>query len=780
MQFIIRPGVWLMRQIKLPVKLAALALMILVPFVSASGWYVWSKFQEVQVLDQQILAGQKLGELLRLVELLQLHRGQTNVFKSGKKETAGALQKTRADLLAHLDKMSKSHLALSPTLQSKVQAIQKSTLALIAKIDETKAPIVFKQHSDLVAEATKLVSKLANDARLAGLDDPVPANTAVVFSEHFAPWTESVGQLRGFGSALLTRKDASFDELVRIDTMKAFMDYRFDRFQNAMKLAQEQGFKPTEAWAKAIANQEKFQVPDGDPAAYFAAGTAVINAAQDLSKASLAQLNQGLAASGTKAQNQAAFAALIAIVGTSVLAYFLVVFYLSFIGSIKKLRQAMESASEGDLSQRLNLSGKDELALIGQDLERMCHFLSLMVAQIRSNASLVSSTGNELAESNERLSQRTIEQSTSITQSAATIHEISTTVKSNADRGMLMDQRSRDMLESANHGSELMRQAVKQMQEIDSSATQVNDIVNVIDALAFQTNILALNAAIEAARAGEAGRGFSVVAAEVRALAQQSAESSQAIRDLITQSSAQISDGVKTISTVAQMLNTFIGRAKSVADEVAHISQSTMEQSDALAQMTLAVGTLEEVTQQNAGMVEQAHGTTEQLQQRAVELRKAVSSIRLRQGTADEARSLAEKAQALARQQGVPLAGRVMMNPEEGFIDRDLYVFILGRDGRFLAHGGNPQWVGHDIREFFQQDGEARLQAYVDAAERGGAWVRHSAFEPVSKKLIPKNTYILPISNSAIVGCGVYDYLAAIEEAKSSQAKSTSELEQVG
>jgi signal transduction histidine kinase len=170
------------------------------------------------------------------------------------------------------------------------------------------------------------------------------------------------------------------------------------------------------------------------------------------------------------------------------------------------------------------------------------------------------------------------------------------------------------------------------------------------------------------------------------------------------------------------------------------------------------VGSLEEITHRNAAMVQDSQAATSQLQDRANKLRTSVVSIRLRQGTADEARALVERARDLARAEGLPAAARLFADPEGGFIDRDLYVFILDREGKFLAHGANRNWVGQVISSLYPEDGHTKLEAYIAAADKGGDWVQSMAFDPISNTKRPKLTYVMPVSGSALIACGVYDY----------------------
>ena len=299
------------------------------------------------------------------------------------------------------------------------------------------------------------------------------------------------------------------------------------------------------------------------------------------------------------------------------------------------------------------------------------------------------------------------------------------------------------------------------MEAIEASTKRMDEIVGVIDGLAFQTNILALNAAVEAARAGESGRGFAVVAAEVRSLAQRSAASAKEIRELIGTSSAQVASGVSQIRAAGQNITRIVDGVRSVAANMSQISTSSAEQSNSLAEITTAIRQLDEITQQNAAMVEQAVSQATALQERASVLANAVSVFKLQQGSADEARALVERALQLRRSAGSRDAFVRGVTPKEsGLFDRDMYVFVLDRGGQYLAFGGNPAKVGTRVQDVAGIDGNALMASIVEQASTAPGWVEYDIVNPLNGKVQTKMSYVVQVDD-VYVGCGVYKSLMA-------------------
>jgi methyl-accepting chemotaxis protein len=449
-----------------------------------------------------------------------------------------------------------------------------------------------------------------------------------------------------------------------------------------------------------------------------------------------------------------------ALSGVAIMAYLMLSFYVSFMSDFQQVLVSMEQTASGNLRAVLQVRGTDELAVITRLLDRMIGNLSAMVAEVRSNSALVAHAGRSLALGNRDLADRTEQQAANLEQTAASVQQLSSTVHLNAETAGNSDQQASKVRDVAEAGAQSMGRAVTSVEVIQKSAQQMNEIIGVIDSLAFQTNILALNAAVEAARAGEQGRGFAVVASEVRSLAQRSAASSKEIRQLIETSRMQVDASVAQIRTAGSSISEIVNGVRGVAENMSLISASSAEQSSGLTEISSAVGQLDQITQRNAQMVERAVVQANQLEHRAAHLSKAVSTFVLQQGTAEEAMHLVDRAMEHRQRSGREAFVRELTEPAKGFHDRDMYVFALDRQGVYRAFGGKPEKVGSRVQDIAGVDGQALLENIVTQAEMEPGWVEYDIANPVTGAIQGKMSYVVKVDD-LYVGCGVYKTVAA-------------------
>ncbi|WP_295751993.1 methyl-accepting chemotaxis protein [Undibacterium sp.] len=710
--------------------------------------------------------GVELSRQIMLVLIqTQKHRGLVNLKLSGQ-DTDASLKTLRSELNKSLNQLDTaielySEFALANPWKATADELRQLASGKIASNSADN----LAQHSRLIAQILSF-SNLNNETS-GLLFDPVASSYLLmdVAIQKIPVWIENLAILRGMGAGFIKSGNIDFSGkatlISRLDGLRnaiaaaTEMDAALKRAGETMSAEQQLALKASTDFAATVRKNLLGENIEGDASAYFAQASLAIEKTVLLQTHLQNRLNSILSeriSALTLQRNLTIFIMLAALFAT---AYLVFGFYRSFISAMADVGASALSVAKGDLTKQVHIDGKDELAQTGDALEKMNLNLSALVANVRTNSSMVSQLGQILAVGISDMAIRTEQQASSLEQTSASVEDLAATVKKNADSAKSADNLASNVRLIAESSGDIMHAAVESMQGIHTSANKMQEIVSMIDRIAFQTDILALNAAVEASHAGTHGLGFAVVANEVRALAQRTADAARQIRRLIDDAVSKVETGVEQINEVNLTLADIVSGIRNLASNTNSISTASADQSNGLAQISEAIRHLDEITQSNGKMAEEAKHASIDLETRALALTEAVSMFRLRQGTADEAHALVKKATALFHVNGMSTLQRITDDYDHVFADRDMYVFAFNRDGQYLAFAGNAAKLEVNLMTVSGLDGRKLVE---DAFALGavGGWVDYTIVNPVTKKIETKTSYLEPISADIVVGCGVY------------------------
>ncbi|WP_119155089.1 methyl-accepting chemotaxis protein [Caldimonas tepidiphila] len=619
------------------------ALLLAVP----AGLLVKAEMRAVAVAKQEVTGLAPADAVLKLLRLAQQHRGMSAVLLGGNESQAAAREAKQAEVGQALERTRAALAALdAPRLAEAIGRIDAEWKDLSAAVGRKAiaGPDSFGRHTALIGQLLELVEDITIATGISLHAEPAGYFLHVAVLQHLPQVTESLGRMRAQGSLLLSRGSATAEEKAAVGTLAASTRQSLRGARKALELAT--GSDPELAAALAAPMKRALEasdeglrlvdakilqadVPSHPSADYFAAMTRVIDAQFELMGMSFEAFRAQLEGDASALQRRLALL-VGGLAALGALALWLMVTVSR--GTTASVRQAVELAeavAAGDLSREIKASGRDEMAQLLRALATMNGNLAQVVGTVRSNADSVATASAQIAQGNGDLSQRTEEQASALQQTAASMEQLGSTVRQNADNARQADQLSHGASSVARRGGEVVAQVVSTMKSINDSSRQIADIINVIEGIAFQTNILALNAAVEAARAGEQGRGFAVVAGEVRALAQRSAAAAKEIKGLILASVERVEQGSTLVDQAGSTMNEIVASIKRVSDIMAEISAASTEQSAGVAQVGAAVSQMDRTTQQNAALVEESAAAAESLSFQARELVRTVEVFKL-------------------------------------------------------------------------------------------------------------------------------------------------------
>ncbi|MAX33586.1 MAG: chemotaxis protein [Halomonadaceae bacterium] len=299
-------------------------------------------------------------------------------------------------------------------------------------------------------------------------------------------------------------------------------------------------------------------------------------------------------------------------------------------GRIKEIAEG-----DGDLTARINTKRSDEIGDLALQFNAFVSRIDKTLQAVSTSTKSVHFASDEIAKGSQDLASRTEQAASSLQETSASMEEITATVAVTSDAATEANQLVLSTVDVTRRGQEAMDQVKKTMEEIRTSASQISEIITLIDGIAFQTNILALNASVEAARAGEHGRGFAVVAQEVRTLASRSSDASRDIRELIDTSVTRTQTGVDLVQSTGKTMNEIVDSIERVTHVIGDITAGAKEQSLGIMQINTAINQLDNMTQQNASLVEESSAAAGEMREQAERLNSLIASFKLSNDQAD-------------------------------------------------------------------------------------------------------------------------------------------------